>query len=376
MTNFAIIVAAGKGKRMNSKLHKLLLTLNNNYIINYTLEKFENSPLIDEIVLVSNENFNVKNIKKLKKIVKGGEKRQDSVYNGLKAIENAKDDDIVVIHNGANPLVDEKTIKETIESAKQYGAAAAAFRAKDTIKESDKENFVKKTLNRENLWQMQTPQCIKYDLAIKSFENAKKDSFYSTDDVALVERNGAEVKIIETNEENIKLTTPSDLEKLNLLKNSSRIGLGLDSHKFTNIPKPLILGGVLIPNEQGLEANSDGDVILHSLFNAFSQAIGERSIGYYDDSMLKKGITDSKEYLRLILKMVEERDFKINNIGIMIEAKKPFLEPFAEKMKAELSKLLKIQKTQIGITFTSGEELTEFGKGKGIQVFSIVSLKK
>jgi len=77
-------------------------------------------------------------------------------------------------------------------------------------------------------------------------------------------------------EENIKLTTPYDLEKLSLLKNSSRIGLGLDSHKFTNIPKPLILGGVLIPNEQGLEANSDGDVILHSLFNAFSQAINNQ----------------------------------------------------------------------------------------------------
>jgi len=381
--NTTIIVGAGKGERMQSKVNKILLSLEEKPIICHTIKKFEDSELIDNIILVINKDDEqeIKNLikkynLKIKNIVFGGEKRQDSVYNGIKAIENTNNDDIILIHNAANPFVDEKTIKEVIKETKIHGAAVAAIKAKDTIKKVDEDNFVIETLERKKLWQMQTPQAMKYDLAVKAFEQAYKDNFYATDDVALIERLGKKVKIVETNKENIKITTPEDLVIAEKIKTGARVGLGLDSHRFeTEKEKPLILGGIEIPNEPGLKANSDGDVILHALFNALSQAIGGRSLGYYADKMCsEQEIKDSKEYLKVILNRLEEKNCKINNIGIMIEAKKPKLEPWHDKIKESLSELLKINKSQIGLTFTSGEDLTDFGKGLGIQCYCVVSL--
>lgn len=380
--NTAIIVGAGKGKRMQSKINKILLTLAGKPIICHTIKKFEDSDLIDNIILVINKDDEreIKNLvkkynfKKIKKIIYGGKERQDSVYNGIKAIENASDEDITLINNAVNPFVNEKTIRELIEEARIYGASAAAIKAKDTIKEVDKNNFAVKTLDRSKLWQMQTPQVMKYGLAIKAFEKAYKDDFYATDDVSLIERLGKKVKIVETNKENIKITTPENLMLSEKINSAKRIGLGHDSHRFEEKEKLLILGGILIPNEKGLKANSDGDVILHALFNSISQAIGERSISCYADSLCKKGIIDSKEYLKIILKKLNERKYKIGNIGIMVEAKKPKLEPYHDKIKESLSNLLKIEKSQIGLTFTSGEDLTDFGKGKGMQCFAIATL--
>jgi len=304
--NHVIIVGAGKSTRMNSSLNKIFLNIVNKPLIYYTLKQFENCLLIHKIILVTRkENISqLKNLikqfklKKIEKIVQGGKHRQDSVYNGLKSIK-AKKDDIIVIHNAANPLVTQKTINDCIKAAINYGASVAGFRAKDTIKKV-KNNFVVKTLNRADLFQIQTPQCIKYSLAIKAFEKAKKDKFYATDDVALVERLGYKVKIVPCSEENIKVTTPKDLETLKTIMTSAKVGIGHDSHKFSN-KKGLTLGTLFFKNENKLEANSDGDVILHALFNALSTTIGSKSLGFYADDMCKKGITDSKKYLEIIL---------------------------------------------------------------------------
>ena len=378
----AIIVGAGKGERMQAKINKILLSLAEEPLIYHTIKVFEDSDLIDEIILVVNKDDNEEikdlikkyNFGKIKNIVFGGEKRQDSAYNGIKEIEKA-DDEIILIHNAANPFVDQTTIRRLIEETKIHGAAVAAIKAKDTIKEVDKNNFVIKTLDRKKLWQMQTPQAMKLSLAKKAFENAYNNNFYATDDVALVEQLGEKVKIVETNKENIKITTPEDLQLAEKIKTGARVGLGLDSHKFDDEPRPLILGGIEIPDEPGLKANSDGDVILHALFNALSQAIGGKSIGCYADKMcLEHEIKDSKEYLKIILKKLEEKNYKINNIGIMIEAKKPNMEPHHDNIKESLSNLLKIDQGQIGLTFTSGEDLTDFGKGLGIQCYAIVAV--
>ena len=160
-------------------------------------------------------------------------------------------------------------------------------------------------------------------------------------------------------------------------KNDFRIGIGQDSHKFSaDKNKKLLLGGFIVPNEVGLEANSDGDLILHALFNAISTAIGEKSLGYYSDEMYKKGITYSFEYLKIILGKMKNKNMEINNISISIEAKKPKLEQYNDNIKDSLSKILKIGRDRIGISFTSGEGLTSFGRGEGMQCFVVVSLIK
>jgi len=280
---------------MKEKVNKILLSLVNKTVIEETIEVFENCDCIDSIIIVGNSDdidelkrITEKNkYKKIKNIVEGGAKRQDSVYNGIKAVE-ANDSDIILIHNGANPLVDENTILECIKQAKEHGASVAAIPATDTIKEVEG-GFIKKTLEREKLWNMQTPQVVQYGILKKAFLKAYEDNFYGSDDVVLVERLGEKVKIVECSDENIKVTTKTDLERARFLKTCSVTGIGQDSHKFTT-DKALVLGGVVIPDEAGLEANSDGDVVLHSLFNALSQAIGGKSLGYYADPMCEQGV--------------------------------------------------------------------------------------
>ncbi|MBN2324176.1 MAG: 2-C-methyl-D-erythritol 2,4-cyclodiphosphate synthase [Spirochaetes bacterium] len=155
-----------------------------------------------------------------------------------------------------------------------------------------------------------------------------------------------------------------------------RVGFGTDSHRFEEKEeKPLVLGAVKISDTGGLAANSDGDVILHAVFNAVSQACGGESLGYYADPLCRKGITDSVEYLKIALDMVERTGFRIGNIGVMVEAKRPrFSQADIGRMKTAIAGLLSISVGDVGITFTSGEGLTSFGRGEGILAQSIVTL--
>tara|TARA_Y100000310_G_scaffold123899_1_gene122660 strand:+ start:7609 stop:8298 length:690 start_codon:yes stop_codon:yes gene_type:complete len=216
--NIAIICAAGKGKRMNAAMNKVFLTIMDNPIIWHTLNVFEKNENIDKIIIVTSKEdvsqmmkFSVE-FSKVNNVIEGGKERQDSVYNGIQeASKFCNDDDIVLIHNGANPLVSQETINKTIEAANEHGASVAAMKVKDTIKLSTKKDFVRKTLDRDKLWAMQTPQVIRFGLAKQAFDKAFADNFYSTDDVALVEYIGGKVKLVECNPENIKITTPDDI---------------------------------------------------------------------------------------------------------------------------------------------------------------------
>ena len=155
------------------------------------------------------------------------------------------------------------------------------------------------------------------------------------------------------------------------------VGFGQDSHHFVDEgdPKPLVLGGVTVSGHRGLKGNSDADVILHALFNALTQAVGGRSIGYYADKLcLEDGITDSAEYLTIPLEMIAEKGRVINNVGISVEGHSPRIEPLSDAIKARVAQILHIDESQIGINATSGEKLTAFGRGEGLQAFVIVSL--
>jgi 2-C-methyl-D-erythritol 2,4-cyclodiphosphate synthase len=156
-----------------------------------------------------------------------------------------------------------------------------------------------------------------------------------------------------------------------------RIGLGQDSHHFEKTVYGLVFGGIHFSQHLKLKGNSDGDVLIHSLCNALSSAIGGESLSTWSDDMcLKQGITDSREYLKCIFKLVSQK-FCINNISICVEAQVPRLTPEEKQLvKKSLAEILNINPDQIGITYTSGENLTSFGKKFGIQVFSTVLLNE
>ncbi len=156
-----------------------------------------------------------------------------------------------------------------------------------------------------------------------------------------------------------------------------KVGIGQDSHRFSEADKqPLILGGVEFSSEIGFKSNSDGDVIIHALCNALESAIGGLSFSAYADEMCEKGISDSVEYLKKALEHISEKGYKVNNIGISVEAKNPKIDPMANQIKERLARVLNISVEFVGITATSGEDLTAFGQGEGVHVLAIVSLTK
>ncbi|MFQ5796376.1 MAG: 2-C-methyl-D-erythritol 2,4-cyclodiphosphate synthase [Candidatus Bipolaricaulia bacterium] len=153
-----------------------------------------------------------------------------------------------------------------------------------------------------------------------------------------------------------------------------RVGIGLDSHRFGD-GGSLILGGVEIPEAPRLEAHSDGDVLLHALFNAISSALGERSIGHYhpDTDEARRGIS-SIVYMETVKRMLADHGYRIENFSIALEASRPRLEPYVEAMRSRVAEIFSIEPDQIGITATSGEGLTAVGRGEGIRALAIVNL--
>jgi 2-C-methyl-D-erythritol 4-phosphate cytidylyltransferase len=214
----ALILAAGRGRRMGTAENKPYLLLAGKPIVCHTLFEFEQSPLIDEIVLIVGQDevdyarssiVDAFQFTKVGTIVVGGLKRQDSVWKGLRAIKG--DGDVVMVHDGVRPFISQELLQKTGQAMESSGAAIVAVPVKDTIKTASPQGEVLTTLDRSTLWAIQTPQAFRRDLLEKAFEKAIDDGFYATDDAALVERLGEKVTIVEGSYENIKITTPEDL---------------------------------------------------------------------------------------------------------------------------------------------------------------------
>ncbi len=213
----AIVLAAGKGRRMGADINKQFLTLQQRPILYYSLSTFESCVQVDYIVLVAAKEevdycrAEIKekyNFSKIVNIVSGGKERQDSVLKGLEAMPSC---DVVLIHDGARPFVSHKIIEDGIKYAAQYGAASCGVPAKDTIKLLDKDNFGEATPDRDKLYIVQTPQCFSYEHILKCHRKLKALGEVVTDDTSVVERFGNRVYFYEGSYNNIKITTPEDI---------------------------------------------------------------------------------------------------------------------------------------------------------------------
>lgn len=213
-----IIVAAGSGKRMKSAIAKQYLDLKGRSILSYTVDVFEKSPIVGEIILVTgkeeidyvkSEIVEKYKFNKVKAVIEGGSERQYSVENGLKAVD--KSCDAVMIHDGVRPFIDSESICVLAEETIKYGACVLGVPAKDTIKICDENGFVSDTPERKLIWHAQTPQSFKYNIIADAYKKANEDGFLGTDDSVLVERTGCKIKMVEGSYDNIKITTPEDL---------------------------------------------------------------------------------------------------------------------------------------------------------------------
>lgn len=411
--NKVIILAAGKGERMSGSTDKLFLTILGHPLLYYTILSFAENSEIESIIIVANRQNKIKiqklvdkyRFRKVEKIVTGGTTRQKSLEKGFAALaktysvsppgadtpKSARTQsvrlsrstfiaphDIILVHNGANPLPSGREISQSIAQAQKHGACIVGHPLTSTIKEISRSRVLK-THDRRKLFAAETPQAVRFNVLQKALAHCLKHKIKVTDESMMLEAIGQKVRFIEASSENFKITTEADLQKIkNILGDTTadfRVGIGQDSHMFDYRKKGLTLAGIKFPQEQKLQANSDGDVILHAIFNAISQAIGRKSLGFFADPLCKNGIHDSKKYLDVMLKKIRQKKFTLNTLGLMIEARHPQIDPISLKLKQSLADILRMPIVRIGITATSGEELSAFGQGLGIQCFAIVSLK-
>lgn len=215
----AIIAAAGGGRRFGAA--KQFITLQGRSILEWSLARFESHPAVDEIVLVlpAPDEGQIRKyaglFHKLKAVVKGGDRRQDSVLCGFRALD-PETTGIVLVHDAARPLADEALIRRVIEGARRIGAAVPAVPAEDTIKEVDGETVVR-TPDRSRLRRCQTPQGFAYALLRQALERAEKNGWSGNDEAGLVERMGGKVIVVEGDVRNFKITTPRDLKMAEVL---------------------------------------------------------------------------------------------------------------------------------------------------------------
>lgn len=213
-----VVVAAGKGTRMGTPESKQFLLLQDKPVLVHTLERFQGMERCETIVLVTSSNdidrcrewVSAYKLSKVQDIVAGGKERQDSVYEGLRAVQK-RGAELVLIHDGVRPFVTEEAVYACCEAAVKHHAAVLAVPVKDTIKQANAEGVIVATPDRSSLWAIQTPQAFRLEDVMNAHHKAQEEGWVGTDDAMLVERVGIDVHIVEGSYTNIKLTTPEDL---------------------------------------------------------------------------------------------------------------------------------------------------------------------
>ena len=392
-----ILLAAGQGKRMNSSINKVFMLLNGKPILLHSILTFSKCSEVNSLVVVAapDEVIYVKNMLnklpgiKTWQVVSGGSERQYSIANALKVLPQATD--IVLVHDGARPLVTIQCINSVIQAATAHQAAVLAVPVKDTIKTVNDGGVVTGTPERHTLWSIQTPQGFDTNILRQAYERAAQDGYLGTDDASLVERMGASVKIVVGSYDNIKVTTPNDLiiagalikNKNNILYNKEceekdmvRFGMGYDVHKLVEGRK-LILGGVEIPNVYGLDGHSDADVLVHGIIDALlgAAALGDIGKHFPDTDMKYKGVS-SIILLERVREIIAEHGYVVNNIDATIVAEKPKLAPYIPDMNQRIAAALRVGLGQVNVKATTTEGLGFAGKGEGIATYAVASIVK
>jgi 2-C-methyl-D-erythritol 4-phosphate cytidylyltransferase / 2-C-methyl-D-erythritol 2,4-cyclodiphosphate synthase len=308
-------------------------------------------------------------------ITVGGRRRQDSVWAGLQCLGD--DIDVVLVHDGARPLITPELIQRCLEAAWEHGAAIAAIPVKDTLKQSRPDQTIARTIDRKDLWQAQTPQAARLTLLKQAYATlADKDV---TDEAALLEQAGIAVTLIEGSETNIKITRPLDLilaEKI--MQPSSpltlRIGHGYDAHRL--VPdRDLILAGVKIPHSLGLAGHSDADVVTHALCDALLGALAAGDIGrHFPDSDERFKDIYSISLLEQVMEFVFAKGLALANADITIICQAPKLLPHMDTMQTTLSTACQVHPGQINVKATTTEKMGFPGREEGISCHAVVLL--
>ena len=365
----AIVVRAGKGTRMG--FDKMLVEIEGKSVVRRSVEALSQNALVDEIIIAAGDNIEgIKkecgSIGKVSRIVRGGKTRNISVKNALARV---KDREYVAIHDGARPFVSQRLINDVIRAGCEYGAAIPAVGEVNTVKVVEN-GFVSTSLDRSRIYAVQTPQVFSLRLYRELSSHFEDDSV--TDDSQIFEKAGRPVKVVEGDRDNIKLTTKEDLRR----KDMMRIGHGYDVHRLVE-GRPLIMGGVTIPYEKGLDGHSDRDVVVHAVIDALMGAANIGDIGgHFPDSDERYRGADSLKLLRETARLIKEEGYGIVNVDVTILCQRPKLAPYKNQMAENMATAMGIDPDCVSVKATTEEGLGFTGKGEGIACHSVALISR
>jgi 2-C-methyl-D-erythritol 4-phosphate cytidylyltransferase / 2-C-methyl-D-erythritol 2,4-cyclodiphosphate synthase len=377
----AIIAAGGRGTRFGGDAPKQLLLLGGEPILKRSVDAYRRCELVSDLVVAlpsdlarTPPDYLFGGPKPIA-IVEGGERRRDSVAHAFARVSARAE--IVVVHDAARPLVTDAVIQRTVTAAAEFGAAIAALRAQDTVKRAGPGGAITATLPRDEIFLAQTPQAFRIGVLKEALEIGGD----ATDEAMLAEQAGHVVRVVDGDARNLKITTPDDLataERLLGMRSipALRIGNGYDLHRLV-AGRPLILGGVTIPFEKGLEAHSDGDVLAHAVTDAILGAANAGDIGKHfpDTDPAWKG-ANSLELLARAAAVIRGEGYALVNVDVVVIAQRPKLLPHLDGIRANLSRALGCDVSQISVKGKTNEGVDSMGAGESIAVHAVALLAR
>ncbi len=390
----ALIVAAGRGRRLGGDLPKQYQPLGQKSLLFHTVSAFTRHPDVTAVRVVINpadralyeaslESLDV-NANKLLQPTLGGDERQDSVRLGLESLDELAPLK-VLIHDGARPFATQALISRVIAALDTHAGAIAALPVTDTVKRQKTPNqtpaLIDSTLTRDGLWQAQTPQGFRFADIIAAHRQAAGNQM--TDDAAVAEAAGLDVALIEGSSDNFKITQATDFMRgeklLNSRLNDVRVGQGFDVHQFGPAPKPdhhIMLCGLELAHDQAVIGHSDADVGLHAITDAILGALGSGDIGTYfppTDPQWKGASSD--RFLKHAADLVAKAGGFISHVDVTIICERPKVGPHRAAMTARIAEILALPTSRVSVKATTTEQLGFTGRREGIAAQAIATLR-
>ena len=395
----ALIVAAGRGHRVGGPLPKQYRELAGRAVLGHSVRRFAAHPRIGRVRVVINPADRTLYDEAVRESggtadgtllapVAGGETRQASVRNGLESLAESPPD-LVLIHDGARPLVSAAVIDGALDALDGHDGALPALAVSDSLKRAVPGSIlIAGAVPREGLWRAQTPQGFRYPAILAAHRAAAGSTL--TDDAAVAEQAGLSVALAPGDEDNLKITTEQDFARAERILAAqggrdvaaaaeapfeTRVGMGFDVHRF-GPGNHLMLGGVAVPHAQGVVSHSDGDVVLHAIVDALLGAMAAGDIGtHFPPSDEAWRDAESALFLAHALKLLAARGGRLSHVDVTVICQRPRIGPHREAMMAQLSDVLGVDPTRISLKATTTERLGFTGRGEGIAAQAVATVR-
>ena len=403
VTTAALIVAAGRGHRVGGPVPKQYRPLGGRAVLGHSIGRFAAHPRVDRVrvviapadqALYDDAARASGDAGKLLAPVPGGATRQESARLGLESFADAAPD-LVLIHDGARPLIPAAVIDRALDALGRHDGAVAALAVSDSLKRALPDGAaVGASVPRDGLWRAQTPQGFRYRAILDAHRAAAGRAGGAggalTDDAAVAERAGLSVALTPGDEDNLKITTERDFSRAERILAAqeggaatalaaaafdTRVGMGFDVHRF-GPGDHLMLGGVAVPHDHGVVSHSDGDVVLHAVVDAILGALAEGDIGsHFPPSDAAWRDADSTRFAAHALALLAARGGQLAHVDVTLICQRPRIGPHRPAMVARLAAVLGLAPGRIGLKATTTERLGFTGRGEGIAAQAVATVR-